>query len=266
MYFSDPQNPTVFTGYDTVESRSHILSIIYNDRYEEHVILKEGEMCKIIVDISPFFPLGNSQISDTGWIHNDNIMLKVLDVNFTNEGIFFHSVECKQPGSLRQGDKVFTHIDTLRRQEISRNHTAAHLLYAALRDELGDKIDGYSSFASCDKLCFDFFCPSIREINSVPSEKQICSLEKRVYSNIILNNPVLTFMTSMEKAREICSVKSVNHNRKVRICQIDDISCEICEGTHCIYTGEIGALKITSSFTGGDGFFRLEAITVTSEQ
>ena len=265
MYFSDPQNPTVFTGYDTVESRSNILSIIYNDRYEEHVILKEGELCKIIIDISPFFPLSNSQIYDTGWIDNDNIMLKVLEVNFTDEGNFFHSVECKQPGSLRQGDKVFTHIDTLRRQEISRHHTAAHLLYASIRDEFRDKIDGYSSFSSSDKLCFDFFCSSIRKINSGPSEKQIYSLEKRVYSNIILNYPVLTFMTSMEKSVEICTVKSVNHNKKARICQIDDISCEICEGTHCLYTGEIGRFKITS-FTGMDGLVRLEAISVNSEQ
>ena len=260
MYFSDPQNPTVFTGYDTVESRSNILSIIYNDIYEEHVILKEGDLCKIIINISPFFPLSNSQISDTGWIHNDTIMLKVLNVDFTDEGKFFHSVECKTSGSLRQGDKVFTDIDTLRRQDISRHHTAAHLLYNALRNEFGEKINGYSSFASCDKLCLDFFCPFI------PSEKQIYSLEKRVYSDITMNYPVLTFMTSMEKAVEICSVKSVHPDRKVRICQIDDISCEVCEGTHCIYTGEIGSLKITSLSDKDDGFFRLEAVTVSSDQ
>ncbi len=289
MYFFDPQNTTVFIGYDTVESRSNILSIIYNDRYEEHIILEEGDLCKIIVDISPFFPVHNSQISDMGWIHNDNIMLKVIDVDFTDEGDFFHSVECKHSGSLQVGDRVFTHIDTMRRENISRNHTAAHLLYCALKDDSGEKINGYSSYASDDKLCFDFLS------HSMPSKEQIYSLEKRVNAYIMSDYPVLTYMTSGKHGEEICSVKPVNYHdcgdtmknenlclhhpsrithhdshinlgRKVRICQIGDISCEICEGTHCIHTGDIGMFKITSLSDRGDGFFRLTGLAGNSEQ
>ena len=289
MYFFDPQNTTVFIGYDTVESRSNSLSIIYNDRYEERIILEEGDLCKIIIDISPFFPVHNSQISDMGWIHNDNIMLKVIDVDFTDEGNFFHSVECKHSGSLQVGDRVFTHIDTMRRENISRNHTAAHLLYCALRDDFGEKINGYCSCASDDKLCFDFLS------HSMPSKEQIYSLEKRVNAYIMSDYPVLTYMTSGKHGEEICSVKPVNcHNhvvttknenlcshhasrithhdshinpdRKVRICQIGDISCEVCEGTHCIHTGDIGMFKITSLLDKRDGSFRLEAITVNSNR
>lgn len=288
MYFFDPQNTTVFTGYDTVESRSNILRIIYKDRYEEHIILKEGELCKIIIDISPFFPLNDGQVYDTGWIHNDNIMLKVIDVDFTDEGDFFHSVECKHAGSLQIGDRVSTHIDTMRRDNISEHHTAVHLLYCALRDEFGEKINGYSSYASDREFCLDFF------YHSIPSEKQIYSLEERVNAYIMADYPVLTFMTSGKNAEEICSLKPfnchdrrvttknenmcshyasrithhdshLNPGRKVRICRIGNISCEVCEGTHCIHTGDIGMFKIKSISDKGDNSFRLIGLTGKSE-
>jgi len=144
----------------------------------------------------------------------------------------------------------------LRRHQISRHHTVTHLLYSALRDEFEEKISAYRAVVTYDKLCFDFFYTGFL------TEKQIISVEMNVYSKILMNYPVLTFMTSQNKAREICFVNTLNENYEdtPRVCQINDVSCEICYGTHCIQTGEIGAFKIIEQSQRGDGIYRLEAV------
>jgi alanyl-tRNA synthetase len=244
---------TVFTGYDTPDAKSSVTGIINNGLLVSELNFSSGEEFFLILDNSPFYG-GKEQIFDTGILSCDDFTLNVIEVN-DNDGYLFHLVKTCNGGKVFSGKKFSSSIDIMRRNEISRHHTASHLLYKAIKSIINGILPENISVFS-DKLIFNFFYKDFL------SDEEILSIEKKVYENVIADYPVLTFITTFERAKSFDSVIFNNkcYDKNVRICKIDNVSSEICYGTHVIQTGEIGFVKIIRQSFTADGLLTLEAV------
>jgi len=244
---------TVFTGYDTPDAKSSVTGVINNGFLVSDLTFNSGDEFYLILDNSPFYG-GKEQIFDVGTISCDDFILNVIEVN-EQDGYLLHLVKACGNGVISPGKKVFLLIDMARRNDISRHHTASHLVYSTLKKLFFPILPENISIFS-DKLIFSFF------YDRLFLDDEILCIEKNIYENVILNHPILTFFTTIERARSFGAVIFDNKNYPVdvRICKIDNISSEICYGTHVIKTGEIGFIKIIKQYFTADGLLTLEAV------
>jgi len=250
----DQFTATEFLGYDTYETKSRVSGLFCDGKFLSRLSLEKGQECQILLDMSPFFSETPCQVCDTGFIYGSNLKIEVFLVENIDERFILHSGLALHGGSISVGESVFAAIDTLRRDEVSRHHTASHLLLGALRDELGGNFEIMHFRADSDKIKLDF----VSEF-SIDQEKRYL-LERKVYSEILLNYPVVIFYTTGKKAAELGAVFH-NSSPEVRVVRIADISCEVCKGTHCMRTGDIGSFKIIyNSFDPDLKLQKLEAV------
>ncbi len=244
--------PTEFVGYAETSSQAKVVAILYDGELVDSV--SEGD-CTVVLDKTPFYGEGGGQIGDLGTIIGENKLISVTDTKKVN-GIFLHLATVAN-GVLSVGDTVTASIDIMRRKAIMRNHSAAHLLQAALRTVLGEHVEQAGSYVS-NKVCrFDFshFQPMTAE--------EIDKVEKLVNAHILVANSIITKETDIEtaKAEGAMALFGEKYGNTVRMVKMGSFSTELCGGTHCSNTGEIGLFKILSESSVAAGVRRIEATT-----
>jgi alanyl-tRNA synthetase len=244
---------TEFLGYETFQSDCIVSGIIRNNALVEEA--HEGEEVEVVLDATPFYGESGGQLGDTGVVSADNVKVEVRHTKKISD-IVLHTGTVKR-GTLRRGMAVHASVEEERRKAIMRNHTATHLLQAALREVLGDHIKQAGSLVASDRLRFDFthfFAMDDHEISEV---------EDIVNEKIIGNLPVEVKETSLDEAisRGVTALFGEKYGNEVRVVRAGDFSAELCGGTHCHATGDIGPFKIISEGSVASGVRRIEAIT-----
>ena len=243
---------TEFAGYTEATAEAKILAIMADGELVESV--SEGD-CTIILNTTPFYGEGGGQIGDKGTIYADGKLLSVTDTKKT-DGIYLHLCTVAN-GVFSVGDTVTAEIEAMRRAAIKRNHSAAHLLQAALRTVLGEHVEQAGSYVS-EKICrFDF-----SHFQSLTAE-EIEKVEGLVNAHILLASPIVTKETDIETAKRegAMALFGEKYGKTVRMVKMGNFSTELCGGTHCSNTGEIGLFKITSETSVAAGVRRIEAVT-----
>jgi alanyl-tRNA synthetase len=245
--------PTVFLGYEALQSDSIVNALIKNGEFIEEA--KEGEDVEIVLDKTPFYGESGGQVGDTGTIKSNDLKIEIKESKKISDTPIHIGIIKK--GLVRRGMAVHTSVEADRRKSIVRNHTATHLLHAALRAVLGDQVKQSGSLVAPERLRFDFthfFAMDDREIRDV---------ENIVNEKIIENIPVDTSETSLDDAisKGVTALFGEKYGEEVRIVKAGDFSAELCGGTHCHATGEIGPFKIVSEGSVAAGIRRIEAIT-----
>ncbi|MGM9652509.1 MAG: alanine--tRNA ligase [Eubacteriales bacterium] len=243
---------TEFTGYSDFRSEAKILAILVDDKAVDSV--SEGD-CSLILDRTPFYGEGGGQVGDEGTIYAEGRMINVYDTK-KSDGVYIHLCTVVQ-GIFSVGDTVMADISDMRRQAIMRNHSAAHLLQAALRTVLGDHVEQAGSYVS-DTICrFDF------THFAALTDKELAAVENLVNTNILAANEIVTVETDIDTARKngAMALFGEKYGKVVRMVKMGTFSTELCGGTHCSNTGKIGLFKIISESSVAAGVRRIEAVT-----
>jgi len=244
---------TQFVGYDQNFSSSKI----------EHFYIDEENNVVIVLDKTPFYAESGGQVADTGRIYNNVCEIKVEDVQSeesssgaTGNDVYFHFGKLVS-GKISEGNEVIAEVDVKRRKDIVRNHTATHLLHAALRKVLGKHLHQKGSLVVPDRLRFDF-----THFKAL-SKEELYKVEKIVNEKIRENLTVNVYYDDLGNARKkgAMALFGEKYEKKVRVVEIDNYSLELCGGIHCKNTGEIGLFRILSESSISAGIRRIEALT-----
>ncbi len=235
---------TQFVGYDSIEVPAQILFVEQKDT--EAVV---------VLDQTPFYAESGGQVGDRGRMEGAGLRLTVLDTQ-KKDKVFVHSVKI-EAGKPEAGMKVKAAVDLATRQRTMRNHTATHLLHAALRNILGPEVRQLGSLVSPEKLRFDF------SYTKPLSEKQICDIEHAVNAEIMKNSVLSKEEKPIEEAKREGALAffGEKYGSHVRIVTVPGFSKEFCGGTHCDQTGQIGAFLLVSDSSVASGTRRIEALT-----
>ncbi|HOW85493.1 MAG TPA: alanine--tRNA ligase [Candidatus Aminicenantes bacterium] len=219
-------------------------------------VLGPGDSGEVILAETPFYAEAGGQVGDTGSLAGPGFSAVVENVSFAAPEIIVHAVKVLT-GELRQGDRVDAAPDLVRRQSVSNNHTATHLLHAALRQVLGDHVKQAGSLVSAERLRFDF------THFAALSPEEIRRVEEIVNAAIRADIPVATRVTSLDEGiREgAMAIFEEKYGESVRVVGIGDVSKELCGGVHVRATGQIGLFKIVSETSAAAGLRRVEAVT-----
>ncbi len=244
---------TEFTGYtETTTEGARVLAILVDDRSVDYV--NEGS-CTLILDKTPFYGEGGGQVGDTGTIYDHDTMITVEDTKKA-DGVYLHLCTLVN-GDVRVGDPVRAEVDEMRRRAIMRNHSAAHLLQAALRQVLGSHVEQAGSYVDDQHVRFDFthFAPL--------TEKELASVEGLVNAHILLGERITTLETDIETAKHegAMALFGEKYGAVVRMVKMGNFSAELCGGTHMDNTGKVGLFKIVSESSVSAGVRRIEGIT-----
>ncbi|MDP7194099.1 MAG: DHHA1 domain-containing protein, partial [Dehalococcoidia bacterium] len=229
-----------------------------NGKPTEEVI--EGNEIEIILDQTPFYPEGGGQVGDQGKFSSENSsIIEISDTQSPSSGIIVHQGKVSQ-GSIKVGDTVTAKVDISQREKSKRNHTGTHILHAALREILGKHVRQQGSLVAPERLRFDF--THLKKL----TQKEIEEVQNLVNGKIRLNLPVHKHITSYNEAIESGALaffgdKYDHEVRTVEISNGSKFSYELCGGTHCSFTGEIGAFYIISESSIASGVRRIEAVT-----
>lgn len=249
----DDSIKTEFVGYQQMQSSAKIIALYMDSTPVENV--PAGERCLVITDTSPFFVECGGQISDKGYIVIDSTQTPVLRLQKIGNAI---AAEIKTPVALQKGDLVSLIVDKEQRINTMKNHTATHLLQAALISLLGKTVKQSGSVVTPDYLRFDF---TYHE-NLTP--EQIKIVEDTVNAKIMENLPVSIYTTTYKDAlsRGVIAIFGEKYNpENVRVIDIPDFSKELCGGTHVLRTGDIGCFKINEVSALSAGNRRIVAVT-----
>ena len=243
---------TEFTGYTDYRSPAKIIAILTDDGSVETL---DGGDCSVVLDRTPFYGEGGGQVGDTGTIYSEGFIANVYDTRKT-DGVYVHLCTVAN-GTLKVGDEVTADINDSRRDAIKRNHSAAHLLQAALRTVLGSHVEQAGSFVNEDVCRFDF-----THFSALTSD-ELAKVEALVNLNILAANDIVTMETDIETAKKngAMALFGEKYGNVVRMVKMGSFSTELCGGTHCNNTGKIGLFKIVSESSVAAGVRRIEAVT-----
>jgi len=242
-----------FTGYTDYEAETTVYAIVKNgERVKE---IQKDDKGEVFLVETPFYAESGGQVGDMGLILSHSGKAEVFDTKKIS-GLHCHKVKVIQ-GSFKEGDRVFAKIDTERRKAIMRNHTATHLLHSALRAVLGEHVKQAGSLVAPDKLRFDF-----THFEAV-SDNELREIESIVNEKILENLPVNVEIKSLHEALNegVTALFEDKYEDTVRVVKISGFSRELCGGTHCSNTGEIGIFCILSEGSVASGIRRIEAVT-----
>ena len=252
---------TTFAGYEQASVKTRVLALAKlegNDRTPvETSKLSSGDTGWVVLEDTPFYLQSGGQISDTGTLQNEfGFHAQVSDVAAVGSGIRVHTVTVER-GDIAAGSPALAEIDAARRAAIRRNHTATHLLHAALRRVLGPHVKQAGSLVAPDRLRFDFV-----HFNAVTRE-QLLEIERIVNEHVLKNSPV---QTEVKPTREAIAAGAMalfgeKYGDTVRVVSVPGFSVELCGGTHVRATGDIGLFAVISESGVAAGTRRIEAIT-----
>lgn len=246
---------TEFVGYTDFECEAEILALINSDG-EQVEMLGTGEKGSVILDKTPFYATSGGQVADTGVIKLDGAEFIVEDTAKNADGVYIHS-GIVASGVLSPGNKVTAEIDKNRRLAIMRNHTAAHLLQAALRETLGTHVEQAGQLVNENEVRFDF-----THFNAMTDE-EIATVENRVNEFILSAQKVEMMEMPIEEAKKMGAMMlfGEKYGDVVRVVKAGDFSTEFCGGTHVSNSGQLGLFKIVSEASVASGVRRITALT-----
>jgi alanyl-tRNA synthetase len=248
---------TVFEGYtQTTTADCRVVALVVKG--EPATIVEPGSEVEVILDHTPFYAEAGGQVGDTGFLYApaaDHELAHVTNAYFPVSGLVAHKAVARD--TLRVGDVVTAVVDAERRDAIRRNHTATHLLHAALRKTLGTHVKQAGSLVAPDRLRFDFTHYAALD------EQDLLDIEDLVNEHILKNEVVATEEKDLDSAVAggAMALFGEKYADKVRVLSIDDFSKELCGGTHVRRTGDIGLFKIVSESSVAAGTRRIEAVT-----
>ena len=255
---SDRLADTEFCGYDKNEAPARVLAIVADGAEAERA--EAGQEVEVVLDATPFYAEMGGQVGDTGSITTAaGARLRVTDTKVKN-GLYAHAAVVEE-GALRVGDEVRAAIDAGRRELIRRNHTATHLLDAALKKVLGDHVSQAGSLVAPDRLRFDFTHFEAMTAN------QLARVEGMVNAQIFAAEPIVTRVMGIEEAKASGAVAlfGEKYGDVVRVVSTGEseapFSRELCGGTHARNTADLGLFKIVSEGSVGSNARRIEAVT-----
>ena len=243
---------TEFLGYTDEVCEAKVIGIIADDMSVNEVT--EGEF-SLITDRTVFYGEGGGQVGDTGTVYDSDTLVTVSGTQKT-DGVFVHLCSIAH-GDIKVGDTVKLEINSARRQAIKRNHSACHMLQAALRQVLGNHVEQAGSYVDDERLRFDF-----KHFAAMTTE-EINKVENLVNSHIFLGECVETKEMSIEDARKTGAMAlfGEKYGDTVRVVKMGNFSTELCGGTHLDNTAKAGLFKIVSESSVAAGVRRIEAVT-----
>ncbi|MEY2696320.1 MAG: hypothetical protein RL333_458 [Pseudomonadota bacterium] len=243
-----------FTGYDQLEQQALVVGLFREGA--EVAAAAPGESVTVVMDTTPFYAESGGQAGDRGEIQFDGGRLEVLDTQKQGADLILHQGRVIE-GTLKKGVQVLARVDGDNRGATALNHSATHLLHAALRRHLGDHVTQKGSQVNAQRLRFDFshFEPMTRE--------EIEVVERTVNAEIRRNNPVEARVMAKDDAMKLGAMAlfGEKYGEEVRVLTIGDFSTELCGGTHTARAGDIGVFKIVSEGGVASGVRRIEAVT-----
>lgn len=247
------EKETDFTGYEHITHEAIVVALIKDGEQVES--LKADEAGIIVLDRTPFYAESGGQVGDQGSLRNDKIEFVVKDTRKESQA-YLHIGVLKN-GQVKVGDKLDAAVDHQKRIATALNHSATHLLHAALRKLLGEHVTQKGSLVEAERLRFDF------THNAPLTAEEIKAVEDLVNEKIRANLPVETKVMSPEEAKQegAMALFGEKYGEKVRVLAMGDFSKELCGGTHVKRTGDIGVFKITNETGVAAGVRRVEALT-----
>ena len=246
---------TEFVGYTDYSCDAEIKAIVTNGERAEFAT-SDSEVV-IVLNKTPFYGESGGQAGDTGVIKTDNATLEVTATGKTPDGVVLHIARFISGDSIALGDKVHAQIDVEKREATRRNHTAAHLLQAALRKHLGSHVEQAGQLVNSEEMRFDF------THFSALSCDELKAIEREVNETILKGIPVETREMPLEEAKKLGAMAlfGEKYGDVVRVVSAGDFSVELCGGTHADNTAKLGLFKIVSESSVAAGIRRITAVT-----
>jgi alanyl-tRNA synthetase len=245
---------TKFIGYDRLESDAVLQAILKGDRLVKEAA--EGDEVEVVLDVTPFYAEGGGQVGDQGVLVGTEGRLEIKETTRPVPTLILHKGIVSK-GRILEGEPLRMQVNSTTRQDAARNHTATHLVHATLRDLLGPHVKQYGSLVAPNRLRFDF--AHFRPLSS----RDIDEIETTVNQEIRKNEAVLTEVMSIQDAvaKGALAFFGDKYSEQVRVVTVESFSKELCGGTHCRHTGEIGLFRIVSEGGVAAGVRRIEAQT-----
>ncbi len=250
----DPGLATEFTGYEHTEDDAPVAAIYVDGQAVE--TLRAGEEGWVVLERTPFYAESGGQVGDRGRLRCGDAVFDVADTRKLTERAFGHLGRLRM-GSLSVGDRVHAEVDAEARAATACNHSATHLLHAALKEVLGPHVQQKGSLVAPGRLRFDF------SHGSALTAGELAEVERRVNAEIRANREVETRVMALDEARAAGAVAlfGEKYGERVRVVAMGGFSTELCGGTHVRRTGDIGLFKITAETGIAAGVRRIEAVT-----
>lgn len=250
----DGVEPTQFLGYSQLETTAKITAIVKDGQRVEQATA--GDEVLLILDRTTFYAESGGQVGDIGAISSDDSIVDVINTTKNHAGIYLHHVLVKA-GTVSSGDTVTVLVDMLRRRSIMRNHTAAHLLQAALRKVLGTHVEQAGQLVDGERVRFDF------THFSALTPQELSAVEALVNEQILRSLPVISREMPIDEAKKLGAMAlfGEKYGDVVRVVSVEDFSIELCGGTHIENTAKLGLFKIVSESSVASGVRRIEAVT-----
>ena len=250
--------PTVFTGYETLNDTGVVVALSDEENLTDAIATdeeaKDGVL--VVLDKTPFYAEMGGQVADNGLLTGPECSLRVLDVKKTPKGYYVHTCVLES-GIVKVGDHLNAQVDKEYRMSVCRNHTATHLLQAALREVLGDHVHQAGSYQDASITHFDF-----THFSAVTAE-ELARVQKIVNDKIFDSMNVTVQEMPVEEAKKLGAMAlfGEKYGKVVRVVDIEGWSTEFCGGTHVKNTAQIGGFKIVSESSVAAGIRRIEAVT-----
>ncbi|MET0052848.1 MAG: alanine--tRNA ligase [Candidatus Thiodiazotropha sp.] len=248
------EQETLFSGYERLEDQARVVALMKDGESVEQ--LEAGDQGMVFLDHTPFYAESGGQVGDQGTLEGAGVLFEVDGSRKYTGGVFAHIGKLEE-GTLKLGDPVKAQVNAYTRQATALNHSATHLLHAALRTVLGEHVAQKGSLVDPERLRFDFshFEPITRE--------QLQTIEQMVNEQIRHNHDVQTRIMSLDMAKQsgAMALFGEKYADEVRVLSMGDFSTELCGGTHVNAVGDIGLFKITGETGIAAGVRRVEAVT-----
>jgi len=245
---------TKFIGYDRLETDSVLHAILKSERMVKEAV--EGDEVEVVLDVTPFYAEGGGQVGDQGVLVGPEGRVEIKETTRPVPTLILHKGTVSK-GRIREGEQLHLAVNATTRQDAARNHTATHLVHAALREMLGPHVKQYGSLVGPNRLRFDF--AHFRPLSS----RDIDDIEMMVNDEVRKNEKVQTEVMSIQDAvaKGALAFFGDKYGEQVRVVTVESFSKELCGGTHCRHTGEIGLFRIVSETGVAAGVRRIEAQT-----
>jgi alanyl-tRNA synthetase len=245
---------TAFSGYERLQNTATVLALYVAGEAAE-TAAAESEVA-IILDETPYYAESGGQVGDCGYLHSSGAKIEVIDCRKVGD----HHLHIGRliSGELKVGDQVSASVDAIVRQATALNHSATHLLHAALQQVVGEHVQQKGSLVNSERLRFDF------SNDEAVTEEQIRQIEHIVNDQILANTVVATEVMSMDDAisKGAMALFGEKYGEEVRVLSMGgDFSVELCGGTHASQTGDIGSVRVTNESSVASGVRRIEAVT-----
>jgi alanyl-tRNA synthetase len=244
---------TLFQGYEGLDGEGHVIAILRDGAPVDR--LNTGEEGEVVLDQTPFYAEAGGQVGDAGELSGTDVLFSVVDTQ--KRGVAHSHIGRLISGRVALGDTLAAHVNGERRRAIALNHTATHLLHAALREVLGTHVQQKGSLVAPERLRFDF------SHYQAATPEEIRAIERRVNAEIRRNAVAETSLMDYEQAVAggAMALFGEKYDKDVRVLRIGDFSMELCGGTHVERAGDIGFFKIVSEGGIASGVRRIEALT-----